>query len=344
MPAIMTHDFFGKDIYGELYTTIGGSRDESEAFLLGNQGPDPLFYSIISPRLKKFNRLGSTMHNEKPSELIFAMKQSLSVLDEDEAPIGRAYALGFLCHYTLDSAMHPLVFFNEYQACDAGVDDLSRTDGGEVHGVIESEFDEMVLFTKREETITTYAPSDNILHATDYVLSIISKMYAYLAVTVYGLFIPTNMFATAVKDFRVAQNVFYSPTGTKRNLIASLEERFRRYSFFRSMSHRVIELRESIFGNHANEPWENPFTGEISTDSFWDIYDRACATAKENIAAFLSPDFDLKAATKLTGDLDFSGEPTVARIVAEQLIEPDEANADEPFAVDAPPTSSAHHA
>ncbi|MEG0476102.1 MAG: peptidase [Raoultibacter sp.] len=321
MPAIMTHDFFGKDIYGELFSTIGGSRDESEAFLLGNQGPDPLFYSVISPRLAKFNRLGSTMHNDKPSELLFALKQALSILDEDEAPIGRAYALGFVCHYTLDSTMHPLVFFNEYQACDAGVDDLSRADGGEVHGVIESELDEMVLFTKRQETIATYAPSENILHATDYVLGIVSKLYAYIAVTVYGLFIPTNMFATAVKDFRVAQNIFYSPTGTKRSIIAGLEQRFRRYSFFRSMSHRVIELEESIFGNHENETWENPFTGEESTESFWDLYDKACDAAKKNITAFLLPDFDLAAAKRLTSDLDFSGEPTVARIVAQHASE-----------------------
>ena len=43
MPAIITHDFFGRDVYDNLFKTIGGSRDEADAFLLGNQGPDPLF-------------------------------------------------------------------------------------------------------------------------------------------------------------------------------------------------------------------------------------------------------------------------------------------------------------
>ncbi|MFR5093157.1 MAG: hypothetical protein ACLTDR_15265 [Adlercreutzia equolifaciens] len=41
MPAIITHDLFGKDVYGETFDIIGGSRDAAEAFLLGNQGPDP---------------------------------------------------------------------------------------------------------------------------------------------------------------------------------------------------------------------------------------------------------------------------------------------------------------
>lgn len=244
-----------------------------------------------------------------------------SILDERELPIGRAYALGFICHYTLDSSMHPLVFFNEYQVCDAGVEDLSRKNGNEVHGVIESEFDELVLFAKREETVATYVPTENILHATDYVLQVISKMYAYLATTVYGLFVPPTMFATTVKDFRAAQNLFHSSTGKKRTFISNLEERFRRYSFFRSMSHRAIELTESKFANHEHRVWENPFTGDMSTDSFWDIYHKALAVAKDNIAAFLDPAFDLDAATKLTGNLDFSGEPTVATLVVEEVIE-----------------------
>ena len=117
MPALITHDTFGRDVYDHRHSFIGGTRDEADAFLLGNQGPDPLFYSVLSPRLHAVHRLGNRMHNEKPSELLEAFKQSLFVLKEGERGIGRAYALGFLCHYLLDSTMHPFVFFQEYQAC-----------------------------------------------------------------------------------------------------------------------------------------------------------------------------------------------------------------------------------
>ena len=55
MPALITHDFFGRDVYDRLYTFIGGSRDEADAFLLGNQGPDPLFYLVLSPQLRAHN-------------------------------------------------------------------------------------------------------------------------------------------------------------------------------------------------------------------------------------------------------------------------------------------------
>ena len=315
MPAIITHDLFGQDVYHELHASIGETRDEYEAFLLGNQGPDPLFYTVISPSLREFHQLGSTMHNVKPTELIAAFKDSLSVLAEDEAPIGRAYALGFLCHYTLDSSMHPLVFAQEYAVCDAGVDGLARDNGHEVHGTIESEFDEMALFTVRHQTIASFNPSVEILKASDFVLDAISKMYAFVAMTVYGLFIPSDMFATAVRNFRFVQGLFYSPTGSLRAVIGRVEELVRPYSFYRSMSHRPVEITESQFGNHERAVWANPFTGEESDLGFWEIFADAQEKAKSNIASFASKDFDLEAARRITGDLDFSGEPTNATLV-----------------------------
>lgn len=315
MPALITHDFFGQDVYHDIHATIGGTRDEYEAFLLGNQGPDPLFYLVISPHLREFNRLGSTMHNVKPSELIVALKDSLSVLTEDERPVGRAYALGFLCHYTLDSSMHPLVYAQEYAVCDAGVEGLSRKDGSEVHATIESEFDEMVLFTTRHQTISSFNPAEEILKASEYTLETISKMYAYVAMTVYGLFVPTDLFETAVRNFRFVQGVFHSPSGTKRAAIGKLEELIRPHSFFRSMSHRPIEITQSAFDNHEHATWENPFTGEESSEGFWDIFTNAQTTAKDSIALFASRDFDIEAARAITGDLDFSGAPTTATLV-----------------------------
>lgn len=316
MPALITHDFFGRDVYDRLYTFIGGSRDEAEAFLLGNQGPDPLFYTVLSPQLREHNRLGSTMHNKKPSELLAALKNSLSILGSAEQEVGRAYALGFLCHYTLDSTMHPFVFFHEYQVCDAGEPGLSRADGSEVHGVIESELDELVLFEKRAETVATFNPSAEILNASDFVLRIVSKMYAYVALTVYGEIIPATMFETAVKDFRIAQRLFYSPSGRKRAIISRAEELLRPYSFYRSMSHRPVALTTSQFDNRAHEAWENPFTGEVRTASFWDLFDEALEKAQDNLFAFDEDAFDLAAAQEITHELDFSGEPVVALVVS----------------------------
>ncbi|MCB6560952.1 zinc dependent phospholipase C family protein [Gordonibacter urolithinfaciens] len=316
MPALITHDFFGQDVYDHIFRNVGGTRDEAEAFLLGNQGPDPLFYAVADPRLHEHNRLGNVMHSEKPSELIKAFKDSLGILDDDELPVGRAYAFGFLCHYTLDSTMHPLVFFHEYLLTDAGEPGLSRDDAHEVHAVIESELDELVLFEKRGETVATFQPWREILQASDFALGAVSKMYSYAALTVYGRIVPRDLFARSVRNFRRVQRLFYSKTGAKRALLGRIEGLVRPYSFYQSMSHRPVALTESIYDNRAHEAWENPYTGEVSTASFWDLYGRALEKAEENIDAFDRDDFDLGAARALTGELDFSGRPVVATLVS----------------------------
>ena len=316
MPAIITHDTFGRETYDELHSLIGSSRDEADAFLLGNQGPDSLFYSVANPRLRSVHCLGSRMHRECPSELLAALKRSITVLDERDRSIGRAYALGFLCHYLLDSTMHPFVHWQEYEACDAGEPGLDRSDSSEVHAVIERELDELVLFTKRGETVATFDPSREILKASNHVLSVISKMYAYVAMTVFGLAIPKDTFEASVKSFRRVQALFHSKNGFKREALARAEELVRRYSFYRSMSHRAVALEESIFDNRARTPWKDPFTGETSTDSFWDRYDAARARTKAALEKFAHDGFDVKAARAITDDLNFSGEPTCATIIA----------------------------
>lgn len=311
MPAIMTHDFFGKDVYAAHAELVGTSRDERDAFLLGNQGPDPLFYLVLTLRMRPFFSLGSTMHHLNPSKLLHALKESLEVLEEDEAPTGRAYAAGFLCHYTLDSSMHPLVYQQQFALCDAGIEGLTRADGNEVHAEIEREFDEMVLYTKLGCTIASYKPYREVLRASDGTLAVIGKMYAFFCMKALREFVPVDMFPTAVRNFRIAQKFFYSPRNGMHAFANTVETRMlrRNFSFYKSMAHRDNATPTSDFDNRMHQAWENPFTGERRTDGFWDIYDAAKERAARNIERFLEDDFDLAAARGITGGLDFSGEP-----------------------------------
>ena len=114
----------------------------------------------------------------------------------------------------------------------------------------------------------------------------------------------------------MAQRVFYSPSGCKRALFGRVEELLRPFSFYKSMSHRPVALTESQFDNRAREAWENPFTGDMSTASFWDLFDEALGKAQDNLFAFDEDGFDLAAARAITNERDFSGEPVVALVVS----------------------------
>lgn len=309
MPAIITHDLFGQAVYERAAATIGSSQEERFAFLLGNQGPDPLFYARANPSISSFSRFGSTMHSVNTNEMLVAFHDALATLSDEEKPVGRAYLLGFLCHYLLDSAVHPLVYANQYAICDAGVEGLTRADGNEVHAVIESEFDELMLFTRTGKTVATFKPYKEILQASDATLNTIGKLYSYMAVMAFGCSMQIDVFRKSIKAFRLVQSIFYSRTGMKRSLIARVEELARPYSFYRSMSHRALEATECDFDNHQANTWTNPFTGEASTATLEDLFDQAAARTNDAFALFDAPDFTAADAHAITHGLNFSGDP-----------------------------------
>lgn len=311
MPALMTHDFFGRDV---LHALSGGgalSVPERDAFLLGNQGPDPLFYLRIDPARHTRAQLGNRMHAERTDELLIAFKQSLSSLAPADVPIGRAYAQGFLCHYLLDSSMHPLVYAEQFAICDAGVPGLTRADGFAVHAVIEGTYDEMVLYAKYVVTVADYSPAVEILRADKEVLRIISQLYDLVCRQVYGVPADGGLFAQAVHCFRFGQHAFYSPGGGKRVVLAALERTLlhHRHAAVVGMSHRALPTPAPWYANPDHAVWRNPWTGVESTRSFWDIYEAAVTRAVQAIARFEKLDFTAEDAAAITGGVNFSGMP-----------------------------------
>lgn len=312
MPAILTHDFFGKDAMSDVSTQVTLlSRDAQQAFLLGNQGPDPLFYLVIDPRVSKDMRVGNLMHHAMPAKLLSSLKDALAMLTRAERPVGEAYVAGFLCHYLLDSTLHPLVFANELAIINAGVEGLDERDRSVVHAEIERDFDEMVLFSKKHETIETYLPYKEVLRASDATLAIIDKLYFYMILWTYGKTLQLDTFPRAVKSFRRMQRLFWTPSGKKIDRIRPLERAFlsNRYSLCKAMAHRPRAEETSPYANRHHKRWENPFTGVVGTESFWDLYEDALSRVFDAETAFFADDFDEAAAEELTGNLNFSGNP-----------------------------------
>ena len=323
MPAILTHDFFGRDAIDGVSSQVNlMSRDAHDAFMLGNQGPDPLFYLVVDPKIGKQSRVGDLMHHARPAKLLLSLHDALSMLTRAERSVGEAYAAGFLCHYLLDCTAHPLIFANEHAICDAGVDGLDRSDSSIVHAEIERELDEMVLYAKRHETVVDYRPYREVLKGSDATLAIIDKLYFYMALWSYNRTLELDTYSHAVKSFRLVQRAFYSPKGRLTGALATVEcfGGRKRYSLAKAMSHRVRASADSSFANQDHQSWDDPFTGKASTDSFWDLYEEALSRVFDAEATFLGDGFDIQAAEKLTGGLNFSGMP----VDPDSVEEPDE--------------------
>lgn len=313
MPAILTHDLFGRGVLEDVTDLLGlRSVGERDAFLLGNQGPDPLFYLRIDPLMHKWSPLGGALHECDPAALLVAMREAALRLEGHERQIARAYVAGFACHWLLDSTMHPFVYFWQNGLTAAGVPGLDESAASNVHMEIERDFDEMALYALTGKTVERWRPHERVLQASRDVLAAVDKVYFYVALWIFGRAIDPRTFSTAVLEFRLVQHVFDSPSGRKRDVLAAVERAVTRgpHSLVRCMSHRARPEETSDFDNREHRPWENPFTHEVATTGFWDLFDAARARVLPTIDELFSAGFDRAEARELTRDLNFEGAPT----------------------------------
>ncbi len=139
MPALYTHLRFGKEVTQALPTAYQTVLEKyPEAFALGTQGPDILFYHHPMKK-NEIRTFGTTLHTYSGEQ--FFLEQGEKLLEKGSSLSAEtlftengalsAYLCGFLCHFTLDTICHPFIDENSSDKI--------------THGKIESELDKFWL-------------------------------------------------------------------------------------------------------------------------------------------------------------------------------------------------------
>ena len=101
--------------------------------------------------------LARVMHRSRMSKQLAALRDGVTHLQPADAGVGRAWTLGLLSHYILDRNAHPFVYAQQWDIQEAD-DDLTGA-GSQVHAVIESDLDVLMLQIKRDgATVADYPP------------------------------------------------------------------------------------------------------------------------------------------------------------------------------------------
>ena len=309
MPGIATHYVFGTDAFPVVDRTIGERADNLAAFLLGSQGPDPLFYLAASPAERSLRRIGSTMHRQKTVELLRVMHERLVVKGES-APLA-AYALGFLCHYILDSTVHPLVYAQQQAICSLG---LGRLTGEwphrEVHATIETAIDEYVLTTRLGASAATMPPHKTMLRCPAQVLSDISCALAGVVNRVYGIECPDTAFMAAVGLHRASQAALDSKSSGLRRRLDYLPRSGAAVAYVRALSHRPEPLPRTPFTNDDHVAWPHAFAKDkVVSASFDELYALSLAKAQDVLPAFAQHSLDAGLIEGIVEGVNFLGQP-----------------------------------
>ena len=143
MPSHYAHYYFGNQVIksasDNIKDIVNSSGDSLDAFMLGLHGPDILFFYKAYSK-NPINEEGSKIHEEKGQVFL---EKALKYVKSRPTNENISYLLGFMCHFMLDTACHPLV--NQY---------MNLT--GLSHSRIETEFDSYIIRELGKDPLKTY--------------------------------------------------------------------------------------------------------------------------------------------------------------------------------------------
>ena len=144
MPSTYAHRCFGADVLTQLPEALQKKIEPYRALYdIGLHGPDLLFY-YKALQSNPVNRLGNAMH-EQPGTVFFERARGV-IRNAKNRDAALVYALGYICHFALDSTCHPYV------------EQYVRTSGVS-HCEIETEFDNMLLRRDGYDPLTFFTAS-----------------------------------------------------------------------------------------------------------------------------------------------------------------------------------------
>jgi len=245
----------------------GYTPRNTDSFIMGANGPDPLFcYQMYNPfRRYHLSKLGTLMHNEKTGLFLQNLFRNAATDAQKD------YCLGFLCHYSLDSTIHPYVNY----VTQAYGSPFAVPSG---HGYFESALDSMLC-----EKSTGHPAAD-----VDSYCPPMEKMYLDQIVTLFKKAVdatypdyrdvPRREYMQAFKDFRFIKRFFCSPSRSHFPL-AYIIEKALGFSEGYVMSHMQPCTREI-----PHIPfWHNTAAGLFSVETLDDILLRADYLSAEYI-------------------------------------------------------------
>lgn len=303
MPALITHHLFGEESIDRLPAGIVTSDEERCAFLLGNQGPDPFFFRVRTPHMRDCMQLAKVMHRSRMSRQFACLRNGVSHLQKHDAQLGRAFTLGLLSHYVLDRNAHPFVYEQQFGVLDADPDLESAA--SQVHAVIESDLDVLMLQLKRNGATTADYPPVSELVTSDRIDKVGGALMSHVARSVYGLDVGVAEYGGAVTDMQMLYRVIEPAGSLKTDVIGKLEGLVSDYSLLASLAHPVTDEQPVRAGNLNHIAWKNPFTEAVSHESFPEVFDRALDDYARAAACFI----ECADMEQMTGHVNYSGRP-----------------------------------
>lgn len=298
MPAMITHYLLGRRMIP--LSGVPPIRRQ-DAFLLGTQGPDILYFFRAYPWQRGAAGLsvGNALHEVCPSQLFATIRFILFEATADEKKILESYVLGFLCHYAADRRLHPFVCY--FQEEMRALEPTFAQTGNPYHYRIESALDAHLLRHDRGEYVTAFALADVVPKRDKVLEAAVAKFYHRLIKETLGNDIPERQLHRLVGDMRLSMRLMTDRTELKGKAIR-FWERLNKSGAVLSPLLRTKEIENYDYTNEEHRPWIK-HDDVVSRQDFFEI----CDEVVEDAARLMNDFMQGVGGEDLTGEIDFAG-------------------------------------
>ncbi len=281
MADFLTHDLFGNLVKDQAPIAVQECAEKyPEAFRWGFQGPDILFFRSLWKDGGPYHYAANRMHSEFTDQMFAAMTEHIRRQETEKKEVMLAYFYGFLCHYALDSSIHPYVYALQKKGEQRNPD----ASAGTIHCQIETDID-MALYSRWEgREITDFHPYDGH-HLPTGQQWIIGDLYETVMLEVYGEVVPAEEVAHSFADTLLVEDILYRQGKKLQKAAFAMGLIKPKWSDF--ASHAKISLPSWDALNLKKRGWRNPDEPEIlRKDSVLEIIQQAENKALELMDAY----------------------------------------------------------
>jgi hypothetical protein len=263
MPYNFTHALVGLSAREHFSPEVSACIDANlDVFLIGTMGPDPYFGDAMPkpPFTPCCVDLAEKLHMLDMRVLFSAMLPLARNSD-----VLRAYALGFLCHFVLDTTAHPYI---------------EARFSGKAHTPAEIQMDLMMA----DRMALSGVPASPARFYRTRHLSELDAFHTALTKALFSLE-TEGVFCRSFRKWIVVNTLSFDPKNRKRRFFGMLERLFGAPGKITNyLVSRHPDPSDRLNCSHSiwSAPWE---PSHPRTESFVDLFERACAQAPELLRA-----------------------------------------------------------
>lgn len=298
MPASVTHAYFSNDVYDILPEKIKQKLSLSRMKMFGQSTDSLLFYHLFSLKEGKGIRtLQHVFHTKNTQSFFLELVHSIrkyNLIDDIDCC---SFLCGFICHYVLDSTIHPFVFYKtgKFQKNDPNTYKYNN-----LHLFMETYLDNYLIQEREHISPYSFSIADYCFDLEQFSDSL-NKIIRETFYNTYHISCMDTIYYQSLKDMYFSLKIFRQDRYGIKKFFYKFADTFTSSKCFRfeAISYHYTMHPSYDFLNFKHQLWRNPTTYSITShDSFYDLYIKSLKLAKKIIeSTFLylnGKDIDLK--------------------------------------------------